>query len=191
MIELFDGYNLTQFIMISPEVFQDLHQRYWAENFFWFIAFFLLNIVIIFRKNERLIFSYVAFCWLYIAIIYFKKYLSEVHTFAFVMSVLFVIEAIAIIVCKVIYSKKKIKQITKHQRKTFKAFGLLIFIASATLPISYFSDNSKGVLLLFGWGSVQTAIGTIGITLYLWSKKRDVLLLIIPILWLIPHSTFL
>ena len=189
MIELFN-YSLTQFLMVSPEVFQDLHQRYWRDFWPWLSVFIVCNSVVFLKNHQRLTFLYVSTCWLFIALVYFKHYLNEVHTFAYLMMALFIIQAIAIIVLKVILIKP-LNQDTNYFSRLIKSAGLLMFLVSAVLPFSLFLVNSKGTLLLFGWGAEQTALGTIGLILYFNTNKTQVLLTIIPLSWLAFSVLFL
>lgn len=189
MTELFN-YSLTQFLMVSPDVFQDLHQRYWHDFWPWLSVFIVCNSVVFFKNHQRLIFLYVSTCWLFIALVYFKHYLNEVHTFAYLMMALFIIQAIAMIVLNVILLKPLNEQSNQLSR-FMKTVGLLMFLVSAVLPFSLFLENSKGTLLLFGWGAEQTALGTIGLILYFSSNKTQVLLTIIPLLWLVFSVLFL
>ena len=189
MSELFN-YSLTQFLMVSPEVFQDLHQRYWSDFWPWLSVFIVCNAVVFLKNQQRLIFLYVSVCWLFIALVYFNHYLNEIHTYASLMMALFIVQAIAMIVFKVILLKPH-NEHSNHLPRLIKAAGLLVFIVSAVLPFSLFLENTKGVLLLFGWGAEQTALGTIGLILYFSTHKTQVLLTIIPLLWLVFSVLFL
>ena len=80
---------------------------------------------------------------------------------------------------------------SNHLSRLMKHTGLLMFIVSAVLPFSLFLENTKGTLLLFGWGAEQTALGTIGLILYFSTNKIQVLLTIIPLLWLVFSVLFL
>ena len=189
MTEFFN-YNLTQFVMVSPEVFQDLHQRYWRDFWPCLSTFIVCNGVVFFKKYQRLIFLYVSICWLFIALVYFKHYLNEIHTFAYLMMALFIVQSIAMTVCKVVLSKP-LNEHASHLPRLIKQAGLLMFLVSAVLPFSLFLENSKGVLLLFGWGAEQTALGTIGLILYFSTNKTQILLTVIPLLWLTFFVLFL
>ena len=189
MAEFFN-YNLTQFLMVSPEVFQDLHQRYWHDFWPWLSVFIVCNAVVFLKNHQRLIFLYVSICWLFLALVYFKHYLNELHTYAHLMMALFIIQAIAMIVFKVILPKP-LNEHSSHLSQLIKPAGLLMFIVSAVLPFSLFVENSKGTLLLFGWGAEQTALGTIGLILYFSTHKTQILLTIIPLLWLAFSVLFL
>ena len=189
MAEFFN-YSFAQFVMVSPEVFQDLHQRYWRDFWPWLSLFIVCNGVIFLKNHQRLIFAYVSTCWLFIALVYFDQYLSEIHTFTTLMVALFIIQAIAMTIFKVILQKPLNEQ-TDNLTKGIRSLGLLIFLVSAVIPFSLFLENSKGTLLLFGWGAEQTALGTIGLILYLSSNKTQILLTIIPVIWLIFFVLFL
>ena len=189
MAEFFN-YNLTQFLMVSPEVFQDLHQRYWRDFWPWLSVFIVCNSVVFLKNHQRLTFLDVSTCWLFIALVYFKHYLNEIHTYACLMMVLFIIQAIAMIIFKVIMFKPHNEQ-TNQSPRLIKPAGLVMFMVSAVLPFSLFLENSKGTLLLFGWGAEQTALGTIGLILYFSTNKSQILLTIIPLLWLVFSVLFL
>jgi len=188
--ELF-GYSLTQFIMVSPEVFQDLHWRYWQALWPWFCVFILCNGLVFFKQYCRLFFCYVSLSWLFIAWVYFKQYLSEVHTFAFIIAALFILQAAALALVKVVYFKPFVLDESIKIRRVIRRAGLLIYGMSALAPLSLILENSKGTLLLFGWGAEQTALGTIGLIVYSYNQKRDLLLVIIPLLWLSFYTLFL
>ena len=189
MAEFFN-YNLTQFLMVSPEVFQDLHQRYWNDFWPWLSVFIVGNGVVFLKNCQRLIFVYVSACWLFIALVYFKHYLNEIHTYAYLMMALFIAQAIAMIIFNVILFKPSNVH-SNHLPRLIKHTGLLVFIVSAVLPFSLFLENSKGTLLLFGWGAEQTALGTIGLIFYFSTNKTQILLTIIPLLWLVFSVLFL
>jgi len=187
----FFGYQLTQFVMISPEVFQDLHQRYWQGMWPWLSIFIVGNSVVFLKRHQRFTFFYLSVCWLFIALIYFKNYLNEIHTFAYIMMALFIVQAIAMTVSKVIDHTPFTSQQRGMIPPSIKRIGLLVFLISAVLPFSLFLENSTGTLLLFGWGADQTAFGTIGLIVYFCDKKRQLTLTIIPLLWLGFSTLFL
>ena len=185
MSELF-GYSLSQFIMVSPEVFQDLHQRYWHALWPWLSILVLCNGLIFLKKYRHLIFVYTSLCWLLIAFVYFNHYFREVHTLAWVMAGLFVLQSVLLFVLKVLYLKP-----FADNKYFFNWLGLIIYCAAAFVPFSLLLENSKGTVLLFGWGVEQTAAGTIGLIVYCYNKKRDLLLAIIPLFWLGFYMFFL
>ena len=176
--------------MVSPEVFQDLHQRYWRDFWPWLSVFIVCNGVVFLKNHQRMIFLYVSACWLFIALVYFKHYLNEIHTYACLMMALFIIQAIAMVVFNVILHKPR-NEHTNRLPQLIKPAGLVMFMVSAVLPFSLFLENSKGTLLLFGWGAEQTALGTIGLILYFSTNKTQILLTIIPLLWLVFSVLFL
>ena len=190
MLALF-AYDLNQFVMMSAEVSQDLHQRYWQDFWPWLSVFLLCNCLVLFRKYPKVIFGYVSMSWLFLGLVYFRLYFSEVHTFADWIMTLFIIQALALFVFKVLFSQAPANHLTTKTFKPVKSLGLLIFICSAFLPVSMLLENSKNTILLFGWGAEQTAIGTIGLVMFFHHQRKELLLTLIPLLWLCFYFLFM
>lgn len=185
------AYSPSQFIMISPEVLQDLHARYFDDFWPWLLVFVAFNGLVLFKQYQRITFFYLALSWLFIASFYFSNYLAEVHTFASFMTGLFAVQAVLLIILKPVPARLQIANRPVNIPQPVRHLGLIIYIISAAIPFSLLLQNSKGVVLLFGWGAEQTALGTIGLTIYCLKHKRELLLLIVPILWLCFYAVFL
>lgn len=141
--------ELQQFVMVSPEVWQDLHWRYTQWLWPWWLVFVLCNTLVLLKSKRKLFFSYVALCWIFLGIIYFIRYVHEVHTFAIAMGCGFICQGIALFYLKVM------RTLPEHQENYhgLRSIALIIYGVTALVPLSYMLENSKETILLFGWGA--------------------------------------
>lgn len=180
----FFAYELTQFIMISPEVWQDLHQRYFKMLWPWLMLLALANCLFFIEKYQRLFSCYIALSWLLLAFIYVRQFISEVHTADTLIMIMFILQASLILLLEIVF-KERSNQSEKIKRFVLvRKVGILIYSLCAFIPFSFFAENTKETVLLFGWGAEQTAMGTIGWVLYRYHHKAALVVLFIPCLWL-------
>ncbi len=181
------GYELQQFVMVSAEVWQDLHERYSGSLWPWQLVFLLLNALVLLRSKQRLFFVYIAACWLFLGAIYFMQYVSQVHTFAFMMGAMFIAQGIALLVFKVLMTSP----VEVDRPGWIKACGYLVFGIAAYVPYSYLLERSQSSFLLFGWGAEQTALGTLALLIIGLRRKIEGVLAVIPVLWLVISAVAL
>lgn len=181
------GYELQQFVMVSAEVWQDLHERYSGSLWPWQLVFLLLNALVLLRSRQRLFFVYIAACWLFLGVHYFMQYVSQVHTFAFLMGATFIAQGIALLVFKVLMTSPVEIDIPGW----IKGCGYLVFGIAAYVPYSYLLEHSQSSFLLFGWGAEQTAAGTLALVVISMRRKAEGVLMVLPVLWLFVSAVAL
>lgn len=174
------GYELQQFVMVSPEVWQDLHLRYTQRLWPWWLLFLLLNALVLVKSRRILFFTYVVFCWVFLGVYYFMHYVQQVHTFAFAMACVFVVQGLALLYLKVLRPQPK----DGNSYFWLRHIALFFYGVTAFVPLSYVLENSKDSVLLFGWGAEQTSIGTMALVLFSIRSKVELLLICIPLAWI-------
>lgn len=179
------GYELQQFVMVSPEVWQDLHLRYTESLWPWWLGFPLLNLLVLPESQRRLFFTYVASCWVFLGVYYFMHFIDQVHTFAFVMGGVFIFQGLALLYVKVLRPQPVYQQ-AEHQQSYLwlRRITLCVYGVSAFVPLSYVLQNSEESILLFGYGAEQTALGTVALVVYTLRGKIELLLVCIPLVWI-------
>ena len=175
--------DLQQFIMVSPEVWQDLHWRYSHSLWPWWMAFVLCNGLVLIKSKQALVFTYAAFCWIFIGVVYFMHYVQQVHNFATVMGCVFVLQGLALLYFKVLRSATGVHEKFSNSRRV----ALWFYGGTAIVPVSYALDKSKESILLFGWGAEQTALGTIALVIFSLRSKAELLLVCVPLIWILIY----
>ncbi len=175
------GYDLQQLVMVSAEVWQDLHARYSQALWPWQPVFVLFNALVLVKSKRRLFSLYVAVCWVILGAYYFLQYVSQVHTFAYLMGAAFIVQGFGLLVFKVVMATPK--EIDKPD--WINGCGYLVFGITALVPYSYLTANSQASFMLFGWGAEQTAIGTLALLMISLRRKVESSLVIIPVSWLV------
>lgn len=181
------GYELQQFVMISPEVWQDLHWRYTHDYWPWFVMFFLLNALAMVERWQFLFFTYVAFSWCFLGVVFFMQYVDQVHTYATLMGIVSVCQGLVMFYLKVL----RVKPVQQVALNWPRRCALMLFGVTALVPLSYVMENSEHSILLFGWGAEQTALGTVAVLIFSLQKKIELLLLPIPIILLVLYRLLL
>lgn len=174
------GYELQQFVMVSSEVWQDLHLRYTYALWPWWLVFFLLNGLVLLKNQRALFFGYVASCWVLLGVYYFMHYINQVHTFAFNMGAVFILQGLVLFYFKVLRSPPEENESYTRLRR----LALFVYGVTALVPLSYVLDNTKESILLFGWGAEQTALGTVALVLFTLRSKIELFLVFIPLVWI-------
>jgi hypothetical protein len=156
--------------MISPEVIQDLNLRYSTSLSPWYFLLMISNLLIFF-KLKKVFWIYCSLLWSFISVYYFHFFLSEIHTYAFIWTVLFFVQALLVFFLK------------GSTTDSFNKMAIALYLFFVLIPFSLFLEDSKESILLFGWGPLQTAIGTIVLLKMSKMKLKDYSLVIIPTLW--------
>lgn len=176
-------YNFSHFQMITLEVLIDLVDRF--NDFIWPWQFVIICLTLFaiyqYKKRSKILWGVISLFWLFIAIFYHHSFFSEVHIIGDYFAFAFVLQALLLIVFKVLK--------TSVGHKNSKNFRILFFIMAFT-PWSYFYPKTNGEILLFGWGADQTAIATVLILLSERMKTYEFTMLIVPILWLLFSFLF-
>lgn len=194
------GYELQQFVMVSPEVWQDLHLRYVESLWPWWLVFLLLNLLVLLKSQRPLFFIYVACCWVFLGVYYFMHFIDQVHTFAFLMGGAFVFQGLAVLYIKSLRPRPELQQPELQQQeyqqlkdqqpespesyRWLRRTALCVYGVSAFIPLSYVLLNTKESILLFGYGAEQTALGTVALVLFTLRSKIELLLVCIPLVWI-------
>ena len=187
------GYELQQFVMVSTEVWQDLHLRYVESLWPWWPGFLLLNSLILLKTQQSLFFTYVASCWVFLGVYYFMHTIDQVHTFAFVMGGVFILQGLAVLYFKVLrpqleFQQEEYQQAGYHDSYLWvRRIALCLYGITAFVPFSYVLQNSKESILLFGYGAEQTALGSIALVVFTLRSKIELLLVCIPLAWIGFH----
>ena len=175
--------ELQQFVMVSTEVWQDLHWRYSRWLWPWWLVFILCNGLVLAKSKQALFFTYVAFCWIFLGFVYFMRYVQEVHTFAIAVGTVFMFQGGALFYLKVLRPQSAVEQNTLIIRQ----LALVFYGVTALIPLSYAMAKSKESILLFGWGPEQTALGTVALVIYSLRNKVELLLVCVPLLWIFAY----
>ncbi len=183
------GYELQQFVMVSPEVWQDLHLRYAESLGPWWLGFVLLNLLALLKSQRPLAFIYVSLCWVFLGVYYFMSYVQQVHTFALAMGGVFIVQGLAVFYLKVLRRQSTDQLVERKEsglsRVPVKEFALCIYGCTAFLPVSYLLDNTRESFLLFGYGAEQTALGTIALLVCTLRGRLELTLAFIPLGWIV------
>lgn len=163
--------------MISLEVLQDLNSRYFELLWPWCFIFVVFNFIVFWKPATRFLWYYISLSWVFIAGVYFNGFFREVHTYAHWIAGIFVFQAVLIL----FLYRKSVKPLDWKDQPAFRRFGLLLFIISAFIPFSLFVPSTLHYLFVFGWGPIQTVIGTIGLLIYTYESKRDIASFILPV----------
>ncbi len=174
------GNELQQLVMVSSEVWQDLHWRYTKELWPWLLMFIVCNCLVLFKSKQVLFFTYVALCWIFLGVFYFIHTVQQVHTFAIWMGSAFIFQGLALFYLKVL----RVQPAKNEYYPRLKRFALSLYGVTALVPFSYLLENSAQSFLLFGWGAEQTSVGTIALVFFSVRSKVEVLLVLLPLAWI-------
>jgi len=163
--------------MISLEVLQDLNSRYFETLWPWCFVFVIFNFLIFWKPMTRFLWYYIALSWLFIGGAYFNVYFKEVHTYAHWIAGAFAFQAALML----FLYRKSVRPLEWRDQTTQRKIGLILFLVSAFMPFSLFVPSTLHSLFVFGWGPIQTIFGTIGLLLYSYESKRDILTFLLPI----------
>ncbi len=168
----------------------------------WTLLLFVFNLSLFIKKLQVVFFIYVSLSWMLLALVYFLVFFSEVHTQAYLICAACLVQGVLILCLKVIFSSSQLLPslgITRDRsdidaslvRKCIVPVGYVAYLFCATLPFSYFVPKTSELVLLFGWGIDQTALGSIALILVFYRKIWDLVLAVIPLVWLAFSAFFL
>ena len=186
MISTWLSYSFADLIMFSQESYQALISGYNQDIWPMQVLFFLLSIAILFflfQKKEKfppkLIGMILVLCWIWCGQVYQWSYFQPINWLAKYFTLLFLVQAALIAITL-------LRGLIKFDRRMgpLRIIGLLMFIASAFLPLRLFVTGEWDQVLLFGWGAQSTAVGTLGLLLLCRFRPLQIFLYVIPALWL-------
>ena len=169
------SYRLNDFVMIHPDVLQEMYSRYQSQIFSMSLFFILFNLYSVYGINKNnFLFTrlYISLSWIFVSLYFFLQYFNELHTMGPYFLALFIIEAFLLFWW------------TRGKEFNLKSIGGSLLGIGYFVPFSYFLNKSQGHFLWFPLGIDSLCIVTIGLIFMGPKNKKEILVLLIPLLWL-------